>query len=76
MKTVFFNNFANMLPNSFALKEMSETIPSSSVSHLVTEQIDFTGSVGPMNHAVLNIQHLIYTPGKCRYGNGKRMIFS
>ena len=51
-----------MLPNSFALKEMSETIPSLSVSHLVTEQIDFTGSVGPMKHAVLNIQHLIYTP--------------
>lgn len=65
-----------MLPNSFALKEMSETIPSSSVCHLVTEQIDFTGSVGPMKHAALNIQHLIYTLGSVDKGNGKRMIFS
>ena len=48
-----------MLPNSFALKEMRENIPSSSICHLLTEQIDFTGSIGPMKYAVLNIQHLI-----------------
>lgn len=55
METVFFNNFAVMLPKIFALTEVNENIQSLSFGNLLMKQIELMGSFGPMTHLMLDI---------------------